>query len=421
MKVSAAALGGAMVLKGDVPDVLRPPEIEREPTVLELDIFGTEDLREKLIKENFPSGFSEVEAFQKMGVQDPTTKEGLQVGTPKDNEQAKLLLVRFLELQFKNHGDNVSEVGEKTAQLLTGKTDTAPVTQVSIVDAVEINGIRYDELGNPIMTYTVSPDKINTILRNSSADLVNASWQPGNNEIRFVMYTKNQDLPTMEQSYITLNGSKTPVGEPSYFDHERNVISKEEYDKLLSEAESKPIELLPPKNRYVDYVDGYFGEHTLGNVLALTEIASRNPDKVFFAAGGNPTGMNEIPDIREVRKQLEEKHLWPENLIVVDYEYISDWIRMPAAFGSDIYIDGDFIEKQFDTTASSSYATRIVLEAVRQNVKAGGKDFAGRVGEFLGNNSVDRTLMSNKEEIKYSVLDFQKIKTDQNSSQHPSK
>jgi len=100
LKVSAAALGGAMVLKGDVPDVLRPPEIEREPTVLELDIFGTEDLREKLIKENFPSGFSEVEAFQKMGVQDPTTKEGLQVGTPKDNEQAKLLLVRFLELQF---------------------------------------------------------------------------------------------------------------------------------------------------------------------------------------------------------------------------------------------------------------------------------------------------------------------------------
>lgn len=407
--VLAATAGLTQFLGGDT---LRSLELEKEPSVLELDIYDTELLGRLLIKDNFPEGFSVEETFKKMGVTDPNSLEGLQAAEPETEEEYKLLMVKLLELKFKDHGKNVSEVGKKTAELISRKTDSTQTTQISIIEAIEINGISYDELGNPIMSYSISPDKVNNLLKSSPANLVNMSFQPGQNEIKFVMYTKNQDFPTMEQSYMTVNGNETPVGEPTYYDKERNIISKEKYEGLLIEVENNPKVLLESKERYIDYVDGYFSEHTQGNVEALIDIAVSNPDKVFIAAGGNPTEMDEIPDITLVRMQFEEKNLWPKNLIVVGYEYISDWVRMPASFGSDIYIDGDFIEDQIGYTESSSYATRIATEAVRQRVKTG-RDFPQRVKDFLGKSSLDRQVGIKNEMMDYKVLNLQAIKTNQ--------
>ena len=408
-RTAAALTAIAIGLQGDT---LQSPEALRESTLIELDIFDTSKLGERLIKENFPERFSEEESLQDLGVKDASTYEGLKQGKPETEDQAKLLLLRFLELKFKDHGNNVSDVGKATEQILTGKVDSIPAIQISIVEAIEIKGLTYDELGNPILKYYISPDNINALLKNSSADLVNMSFQPGENELKYVMYEMNQKLPSSEQSFITdTKGNKIPTGEPTYYDSERNKITKEEYDRLYNEAEKKPKILLDPKARYIDYEDGYFGDRTLENVKALAEIAASNPDKIFFAAGGNPTGANEIPDITASRASLEANHLWPDNLIVVGYEYISDWVRMPASRGADIYIDGDFIKDRIHKDGSSSYATRIALEATRQNVKVGVENFTKRVKDFIKGKAINRSVGTKSGNINYEVLDFQKLTT----------
>lgn len=377
--------------------------------MLELDIYDTEALGRRLIKDNFHEDFSVEETLKKMGITDSTSSSGLQEGIPKSYDEAKLLMLKFLELKFKDHGKNVSEVGKKTGELLGTKAESTNTNQISIIEALEVDEVSYDELGNPILRYSISIEKINAILKSTQADLVNMSWQPGTNEIRYVMYVRNQDRPTMEQSYTTVNCNRTPVGEPTYYDKDRNVISKEEYERLLVEAESKPMTLLSAEDRYLDYTDGYFEEHTQGNVEALVNIAESNPDQVFMAAGGNPTGINEIPDITSVRSQLVEQKLWPENLIVVGYEYTSDWVRMPASFGADVYIDGDFIEKEVGYSESSSYATRIATEVVRQKVKTG-HSFPQRVRQFISSVITQRSVGIGSKNIEYNVLDFEKAK-----------
>mgnify|MGYP005860143645 CR=1 FL=1 len=81
------------------------------------------------------------------------------------------------------------------------------------------------------------------------------------------------------------------------------------------------VVMFDPKDRDVRFLDGYAGDKTYRNLQKLTEVARKHPEKMFVAAGGNPTYLQDlkIPDIREVRAELERQGLWPENLIIVGF------------------------------------------------------------------------------------------------------
>ena len=91
---------------------------------------------------------------------------------------------------------------------------------------------------------------------------------------------------------------------------------------------------------------------------------------------------------------------------------ISGWGRFNASYGADVYVPGDFIEDKTHGAQSSSHATRIVTELIRNMVKIRGpksSEYFGRVKKFLSGVTVSRKVGEQNGWFYYKALDFQKV------------
>ncbi len=300
--------------------------------------------------------------------------------------------------EYGGHGETVSAVMNK----LKFNTNE-PQEQISIVSAVKIGEEAIDKVGNKTVNLEITEKEIIKLIGQTESGTINMSFEVG--KIPVTIVTKQEKLknPSAPLPGITRIGS-TEI----YKDELGNKISIDKFNEMRRIASEKIIVDAPENKRVVVFLDGYAGENTYDNLLAMTNIAAKFPDKTFIVAGGNPKYLNGLhtPDIREARVRLEKANLWPENLIVVGFQYHGDGIVAPASLGADIYVsDKDLEEMGF--FGASSFATPVITEIVSALKKSGVKNWKDILLDGLTENN---EFWNNNEKIDYKVLNLGKSK-----------
>lgn len=412
LKLGGAATAGAAAgyvawRLGIKPETGSSPEIELKPSVKVLDFFDVDKAKSKYLQDNFPSDFSEEKAWQEMGVDDPSSSEGLLKATPNDKSQAKLLMMTLFQHRYQNHGKDVVTVMEKVSSLVSPDQKTIIPTRASIAGAVEFGRLEYDEIGNPTIHVALSSDVVDRLVSETPENVVNMSFELGDFSLTYSLYDRKLKYPEMGRrgpSKITVGG-KT-----SYRDYQGNDITEEEYNEISRKMDETEVVLLDPNERDVRLLDGYAGDTTYQNLLKLVEVARKHPEKMFVAAGGNPTYLQglKIPDIREARAKLEKQGQWPGNLIIVGFQARESGFVGRASYGADIYVaDKDLEELGF--SGASSYATPAVTEITRQLI-ARGSNTHKQVKESLMQLTQVAESWEGSEKVEYRLLDLDKAK-----------
>src|SRR3990170_7608705 len=175
--VAGAAAGYAARRLEIKPETVGSPEIELKPSVRVLDFFDIDQAKDKYFQDNFPSNFSEENSWQEMGVSDPSTREGLLKAVPKDENQAKLLMMTLFQYRYQNHGKDVVAVMEKVSGLVSPDQKTVSPTSASIAGAVEFGKLEYDEAGNPTIHIMLSSDVVDRLVSETPESVVNMSFE----------------------------------------------------------------------------------------------------------------------------------------------------------------------------------------------------------------------------------------------------
>jgi len=406
--VAGAAAGYAARRLEIKPETVGSPEIELKPSVRVLDFFDIDQAKDKYFQNNFPSNFSEEDSWQEMGVSDPSTREGLLRAVPKDENQAKLLMMALFRHRYQNHGKDVVAVMEKVSGLASPDQKIASPSRVSIAGAVEFGRLEYDDIGNPTIHVTLSPDVIDRLVSETPESVINMSFELGDFSLTYSLYERKLKHPEMGRqgpSTITV-GEKT-----SYRDYQGNDITEEEYNEISRKMNETEVFLHDPSERDVRFLDGYAGSSTYQNLSKLTEVARKHPEKMFVAAGGNPTYLKglKIPDIREARAKFEKQGLWPGNLIIVGFQARESGFVGQASYGADIYVaDKDLEDLGF--SGASSYATPVVTEITRGLIDNGLKTHK-QVREGLVALTQAAEAWEGSEKVEYPLLDFGKVKS----------
>ena len=385
-------------LKAEQPP---PKEPEKLPEVLFLDIFDIQQFREKALKQLLSEGELVEEIFEQMGVEDFTTQEGLKKALPQNEKQEKLLLLQGAVNRYLGHGKEVMKVEEAASKQLFDKP-AGIRSEASIGSTIRTGGIVYDSLGNPIMPVTISVELVDKLVSESKADVINMSIELGRFQVIFDEYCMVNKYPD-EAAFMPQENNGV------YIDYHGKPITKEKYQELMARAKAREKILKEPRDREIIFIDGYEKEETFNNLSMLAAMAKRYPDKIFIAAGGNPSRISRaaIPDIRQAREDLTADNLWPDNLLMVGWIWQGNGASGLASLGDDIYVKPEDI-RNLGFTECASFATPIVTAVVQEIMDKGVRD-PKKIKEIL------QTKMSNpddgyvKNKICY-VLDFDKVK-----------
>src|SRR4030042_1775334 len=164
------------------------------------------------------------------------------------------------------------------------------------------------------------------------------SFELGTVSFAYTLYDEKGKYPELKDRIPSKIGVSDSL---TYKDYQGNYITEEEYNALMKKIEEKVPVLRDSANRDFGLMDGYAGENTTENIGKLVRIAKKFPNRVFVAAGGNPTDMGgdvKIPDISGIRAELESKGEWPENLIIVGFEGTYLGQVSNASLGADVYV-----------------------------------------------------------------------------------
>lgn len=375
-----------------------------------LDFFDLGKVKDQYLQNNFPPGFSEEESWRAMGVDDPSTREGLLKAVPQNENQAKLLMMMLFKHRYQNHGRNIASVMGKVADYLDSGQDASASTLVSIASAIKLGRLEFDDIGNPTMQVTLSPQVVDYLVSMFPESVVNMSFELGDFSLTYSLYDKKLKHPEMARQ----GPSKITVGETTtYRDYQGNTITKEEYDALVQRSNETEVVLLDPTERRVNFLDGYASDKTYQNLRKLTQVARNHPEKMFIAAGGNPTYLQGLrtPDIREARLKLEEQGLWPDNLVIVGFTSnpgVGGQSEVRASYGADIYVSSEDLDN-LGFQGASSYATPVVTEITRQLI-AQGSNTHKQIKEELMQLTQVAESWEGSERVEYRLLDLDKAK-----------
>jgi hypothetical protein len=405
LKLAAAGAATAAVLTSDIP---LSPEYELSPTSMVLDFFDVEKAQERFIKENFPEDFDAGETFKDMGVTDPNTREGLRQAVPTTEDQAKLFMMKAFEVIYKEHGNDVVRVMNNTRDYLGAKNNgNKDVEKQSVVDAVTLGELEFDGLGNPTLHRSIDPEKVNDLLEKTEESLINMSLELGDGVMTYELYEEKMKYPDLGRQMPYTRGDGENM---KYYDYMGNEIHSDEYNAVLKKSNERVKQLLDPEDRTIVSVDGYAGDQTENNLRMLVDICRKHPDKMFFAAGGNPSYLKGIivPDIREARRKIESEGLWPENLLIVGYHTKIDGVEVPASYGDDIYVkDEDLSTLKF--YGASSWATPVIHRISQQLVESG-INTDKKIKRKLNDFSELKTVYFGEEAVDYKVLNLDNAK-----------
>lgn len=419
LKLAAAAVGAALI-GTSIPTFLTSGDRRRDvspeyrtrtkaPTAV-LDFFNLSQSEARILRDNFPPGFSAEAAWKRMGVTDPSDIKEVKKAVPTNDQEALLLMMRLLQEHYKDHGNNVTQVMKATtASIANPNKEYTPPSEFSVVSAMQYGVPKYDEMGNITLNPEISAKVIGEMISEMGKDVrvINMSLELGRLPMTYVMYDTRYKHPELVNT--GLGGTLTINGVTTYTNDLGEVISKDEYDKINEENNAREVYLLEPSDRNVQHLDGYAGENTFHNLIQLVNVANKHPDKIFVAAGGNPSNApgSKLPDIRKARAELERRGVWPKNLIIVGYQYSYEGAGFPASNGADIYVKSEDLKK-LGFPGASSFATPVITEVVRNLIELG--IYPVQVREALMLFTNQETFWEGSNQPEYLVLNFDLVR-----------
>jgi len=344
----------------EIADLINSPEIINPSSILVLDVFQAEEFKKRFIEkpQRVISASKIVGGLDGGNLVFRDYLKELEITNPEIIEEAVLLVVEF---NFAEHGKRVVEAGLKTAQLFGHEQIRRQ--EKSILGDVTVEKIEFDSLENPIVWLTISSKNSDKIISESNTGIVNLSFEFGQFPVLF------------------------------------------EINKQNSQGE---IERKNPGEISISFVDGYAGDDTLKNLSELVKLARKYPQKMFVAAGGNPSPGNENkkPNIIKARKTLEENGLWTPNLMMVGIWQKKEQGGDPLALGCDLYVNSKDIE-DLGFLPCTTYAVPIVSEIVSHLIDKGILDFNQIKQELLQMSD----LKDKSSRRPYFLLNLEKVRT----------
>lgn len=415
LKVGATAIAGGATTYAAMKLGIKPNESEQapspetllKPTAIVLDFFKLDAFEEEYIRHTFPPGFSAEKNWLEMGVKDPTTLPGLLHGIPKNEDQAKLLLMKLFSLRYQTHAENVISVMSQTASYVGFNQESVSPNRVSLTPAVSLGALTYDELGNPTVSVTLSSPEADRLIAHAPQSVVNLSLEFGDFPVTYVIYEKKPKYPEMARQ----SPSRATIGDvTTYKDYQGHTITPAQYDEITHKMGEMEVVLRPPQERDVVFLDGYAGEKTYENLQQLAKMAGNHPHKICIAAGGNPTyhqGLH-LPDIREARLKLESQGLWPDNLLMIGFQTRESGFVGPASYGADIYVSDEDLEK-LGLSSASSNAAPLITEITRQLISEG-INTPRRIKAALSQMTRTIEFYQDSTKTEYNLLDLDRVK-----------
>jgi hypothetical protein len=398
-------------------------EIKGEPRIRVIDLFAgsLEAYIRSTVGERLPQlplGISEAttieEATEELGLKDADLSSLPDLRTavyPTGDEKLALAhLSLFLMAHYRDHGASVLRVIEGVSSKLGIESSVGKTSAASVFRLEEV---RLDPLGNPELMIRTDRRKLREIVSSSDEAVISLSFQMGEHSVKYNLYGKERPSDELLQR-TSQHGEKIYLtGE----DGKQKEISRATYSRLLAEEAATRILVLPEERRDFIIFDGYStypsGEYgrVFFNLYEMVQLAAEFPGKMFVVAGGNAPIFSEeaVPDIRRARRELEERGLWPDNLIVVGAVAYEQGRRAVGSHGCDIYVDDKTLEK-FGVLTASSYATPVISSLVRTLVAQGVKDPLQVKKKLLG-LSVDwrGEVMNADEEEEVLVLEWDRV------------
>lgn len=395
------------------------PEKEPQQTasIAVVDFFQSEEFWQEMIQSTLArDGIEEASLWQQMGVDAESSTTDFQAAYPQTDQEATLLLLKYLQERYREHGAQVTQAAEKMTARVGGETSAAATQETSVESAIRVHSITRDELGNYELRLLVSAKIVDELLRESTASIVNLSLQLGIVGVRWEMngWKSKHENPEALLSHIqvkrkVINAQTKEVISPArYLDTTTGEeLSEEVYQSLVDEAYSSVSTPLPPADREMIILDGYAHENTLENLTYLTQLATHHPEKLFIAAAGNPVLDNGVrfPDIRSARDSLVSQGKWPDNLLICGVWGMQNGSELPLAYGADIYVRFEDLEA-IDFGQASSFATPIV-SAVAQQLSPAGEFNPDQLRQKLLSLTSAEEICFGTECTTYRVLDLQ--------------
>ncbi|MEX0895680.1 MAG: hypothetical protein WDZ94_01930 [Patescibacteria group bacterium] len=398
-------------------EAVQSEEVEHKPSIpLIIDTFDDGKFYDDVIAAQAAArGIDAQSILDKFGITPDTTYSEIKEIQPTTPDERVILLLSSLKTVYGTHGEDVSKVRELTAQFL-GETDSQ-VEHASQNNPITFDSLEFDEVGNPILWLVSSIEDVDQVVRQSQAPVINMSFQIGKVGMKYKLFKQvlvNPDMKPPDKSSRSVSDGPVTI---IYRDAERNIISAEEYEKLLSLALEKEIVMTEVESeRDLVPQDGYLKERAYQNLGNLADLASKYPDKIFVAAAGNPVNENpnDFPDLREAKEKLMQENRWPPNVFTVGYVVQYQDMLVPTQYGADFYVFHEDIDRIGKQTSASSYATPMVTEIVRRLQNQGitnPNDIRTALTQFSENiNAPNGFYARGEQEQPFYMIDFSKVK-----------
>lgn len=407
------------------------PEQYRRPDALVIDV--TKDTFANLGKYGLLT-MSEEELTKKLGIEDLTIEKLTQQKIPEDVKLQLTVLAQIMKLNYGDHGGKVVRAMEETDKLL-GEEVSAPNTAGLSAGTIKNFEIERDEIGNPTFWVELDSEGLAKIIAQSPQKFINLSLELGKVGTRFEIFRevranpyaidpngavalKNEVVKNEKGEYTVRSTYQLPNGKQ---------IDQDEYDRLWEEYSKMKI---APRD-FIEFtpIDAYGQKgNPLDSLGEMADLASKFPDKIFFAAAGNPTledGLPNTPIIVGAREQLIKQGKWPSNLFMIGYWGIKyEGEKYPSGYGADYYTDVDDLDRlglSWGTSFATPVAERTVIDYFsRQNIEP----TPDRVREMLdkysesheGHEVWDSVTRRSYDNQVYKVIDIKGVKEDLENS-----
>jgi hypothetical protein len=338
---------------------------------------------------------SDKEIANKLNIDLPLTIDKLiDVAVPENEEDQRAALEKIVELHYGGHGEDVARAMRQVDKL-SGVHRPEPHVESLHAGMLKNFEIERDEIGNPTFWFELDSEELAKVIARSSEKFVNLSLELGKVGIKFKVFRTERANPDAidPMEVVQLRTELVKMEDGSYTTGgvyqlpDRTQIGQEEYDKLWEKYSETKI--VPRERISFTPIDAYGeGGNPLHSLTELANLASKFPDKIFFAAAGNPTKIDPQPNILGAKEELAKQGRWPANLIMIGYwgiEYRGE--KYPSGYGADYYIKVDDLE-QLGLSQGTSFATPVAQRLIANYFsKIGIEPTPSQVKELLGQYS----------------------------------
>jgi hypothetical protein len=178
LKLTGLTLGGLSLASRPYLERLKP---DSSVNLAVIDLFKLEELKKDPAKREIFGGIDIDKGLDEMGIENYKSEKDILLANPQTDVQTKALLLQSLFNTFRNHGENVSFVGEKVSKFFEKNDEqNNQKAKLQLMDSISF-AFDKDTNGNTRLNFNVSADTLIKMVAGQDAEVINMSFEVGKN------------------------------------------------------------------------------------------------------------------------------------------------------------------------------------------------------------------------------------------------